>query len=958
MSGFESLNSFEVGEFLVLKMILAHEEDGEPDLDIVPRNWVPCCSLWRASHVYQERHPVRWSEPYHHPAEVRLAAQQLKVSEEKAFTVLSGKLPAGWMACCTESGEAYYHHPGLGTSQWSHPGMGFRTPELKEMEAFASSLLQKESPDPAKETVAAPETKPHSVYDALSRHVHLDTPQSLFSDAAVDVKREDLVGRAFALHGLLSPTEAASYTQSAQRVGFRQSDVAREFTPQLRNNARLVHFSEGLASALYRRLLPHLRHRDLFLLQPMGFGAEGRWKPSGVNHCFRVSRYQPGEHFARHCDGMYTNDDGECSIYSLVIYLNDDYEGGWLEFTDAHRSWKPSAGSAVLFPHDMPHAATEVNVGTKYVARTELMFRCIERQRPPQVPRWSQDPMFERMAQLYEHIGDLVLQGDVRKTTEAYQEALGIQIAHQGTEVEDPRLSSQALFLEDKTWEAILSFLEPPEVLQTSPVSAKWCAISSAGMLWHEFFKQRWPAANEVIEGEAYGHDAELKDWLGLYRREQLLSSAAAPFAVIFPSTCIHCYDSTSGEQRRPMPAVVGQHETGVGWDCSFKQRLGWTVGRASYAYSNRTNTTWYKDGTADFSTLPELFNWAFGHFQLRPTEQHLIVPTLPGLFTRSAQDRLAKILYGRFQVPRLDFIPAPLCALAAHGLQTGAVVWGCAAGTSAIFCFHERELVGDFGPLNFEAETGAEVVEEILKAQKQLKAEVAREVLEHVVLSCQPAVKQALQETRTRGIYGAPARPEADLELKDWADTEELGELLKRQGLAPQIHGPVPDDVLLGAIRLRAARALSCAAVAPQLPQSWEWRVCVEGEWLELPAYISAVFEGALRSRQEVAAVQLTGRFGWYLVANLQEFQVALGQPISRVNFGGIKKLEHVEALGAKLGTSSRFQRAARLREVHKKAAAAKSKVDNLTSFFGKSEHVDDDEGPFCIFSDDSLYV
>lgn len=33
------------------------------------------------------------------------------------------------------------------------------------------------------ETVAAPETQPHSVYDALSRHVHLDTPQSLFSDA-------------------------------------------------------------------------------------------------------------------------------------------------------------------------------------------------------------------------------------------------------------------------------------------------------------------------------------------------------------------------------------------------------------------------------------------------------------------------------------------------------------------------------------------------------------------------------------------------------------------------------------------------------------------------------------------------------------------------------------------------------------------------------------------------------
>ena len=26
----------------------------------------------------------------------------------------------------------------------------------------------------------------------------------------------------------------------------------------------------------------------------MGFGAEGPWKPSGVNPCFRISRYLPG----------------------------------------------------------------------------------------------------------------------------------------------------------------------------------------------------------------------------------------------------------------------------------------------------------------------------------------------------------------------------------------------------------------------------------------------------------------------------------------------------------------------------------------------------------------------------------------------------------------------------------------------------------------------------------------
>lgn len=93
-------------------------------------------------------------------------------------------------------------------------------------------------------------------------------------------------------------------------------------------------------------------------------------------------------------------------------------------------------------------------------------------------------------------------------------------------------------------------------------------------------------------------------------------------------------------------------------------------------------------------------------------------------------------------------------------------------------------------------------------------------------------------------------------------------------------------------------------------------------------------------------------------LFANLHQPGWHATNPVSRLNVNNILSVSSDPLLTPKLGTSSRFQRAARLREVHKKAAAAKSKVDNLTSFFGKSEHVDDDEGPFCIFSDDSLYV
>ena len=55
-----------------------------------------------------------------------------------------------------------------------------------------------------------------------------------------------------------------------------------------------IHSIRMAPNLRYRRLAPALRHRDIFLLQPMGFGAEGRWKPSSVNPCFRISRYQKG----------------------------------------------------------------------------------------------------------------------------------------------------------------------------------------------------------------------------------------------------------------------------------------------------------------------------------------------------------------------------------------------------------------------------------------------------------------------------------------------------------------------------------------------------------------------------------------------------------------------------------------------------------------------------------------
>lgn len=57
---------------------------------------------------------------------------------------------------------------------------------------------------------------------------------------------------------------------------------------------------------------------------------------------------------------------------SLLIYLNDDYEGGELEFADHKYRIKPKAGMLVAFPshHGYQHAARPTTAGNRYVLVT------------------------------------------------------------------------------------------------------------------------------------------------------------------------------------------------------------------------------------------------------------------------------------------------------------------------------------------------------------------------------------------------------------------------------------------------------------------------------------------------------------------------------------------------------------------------------------------------------------
>ena len=80
-----------------------------------------------------------------------------------------------------------------------------------------------------------------------------------------------------------------------------------------------------------------------------------------------ISKYQVGKHMGSHIDSY---GDDRSPILSVVLYLNDNYEGGELYFKNQHVIIKPTAGSIVIFPSVEPyyHESREIQRGTKYMS--------------------------------------------------------------------------------------------------------------------------------------------------------------------------------------------------------------------------------------------------------------------------------------------------------------------------------------------------------------------------------------------------------------------------------------------------------------------------------------------------------------------------------------------------------------------------------------------------------------
>ena len=88
---------------------------------------------------------------------------------------------------------------------------------------------------------------------------------------------------------------------------------------------------------------------------------------------YSLLRYNPGQYYREHYDGPTES----ARAVSVLIYLNDDYLGGEIEFINFNEKLKPKAGTVILFPSNYAyrHIAHPVTSGTKYVITTFLHDR-------------------------------------------------------------------------------------------------------------------------------------------------------------------------------------------------------------------------------------------------------------------------------------------------------------------------------------------------------------------------------------------------------------------------------------------------------------------------------------------------------------------------------------------------------------------------------------------------------
>lgn len=121
------------------------------------------------------------------------------------------------------------------------------------------------------------------------------------------------------------------------------------------NSPELQAIHNQMYTLLVAATAPYMKKHDI----------DGLWHEG-----YNVLKYKSGTEYGAHYDGSTSTH----RCVSAIVYLNDEYTGGEVEFTNFNIKIKPKPGSLLLFPSNYAytHIAHPVQTGTKYAVVTWL----------------------------------------------------------------------------------------------------------------------------------------------------------------------------------------------------------------------------------------------------------------------------------------------------------------------------------------------------------------------------------------------------------------------------------------------------------------------------------------------------------------------------------------------------------------------------------------------------------
>ena len=162
-----------------------------------------------------------------------------------------------------------------------------------------------------------------------------------------------------------TPDECKGFIDQSEKEGYKEVPIRTRDEGEIkgiRDNERVIWDNSQIARQLFE-MVKNLVPQDI----------EG-WKPCGLNELFCFYRYKDGQQFKPHLDEAFKRSETELSLITLLIYLNEDFEGGTTYLIGVNENIYPKTGMLLLFDHTILHAGMSVTAGTKYVLRTDVMY--------------------------------------------------------------------------------------------------------------------------------------------------------------------------------------------------------------------------------------------------------------------------------------------------------------------------------------------------------------------------------------------------------------------------------------------------------------------------------------------------------------------------------------------------------------------------------------------------------